>query len=77
MKRTFDNFPKDIRCPICGTNLNKETFLVSKSGANAGNICEAVCVHLDCLLDNTTYFDDLKIIVVHANHKIKPENKIE
>ena len=49
--RTFENFPKDNKCPICGTNDNRECILVGKYGTQEKNICQAIPVHADCLLD--------------------------
>ena len=28
MIRTFENFPDEVKCLICGTNKNEETMLI-------------------------------------------------
>lgn len=49
--RYFDNFPEKKRCPICGTNENKECFLMPIDETTKGNICEAIPVHRNCIGD--------------------------
>ncbi len=46
--RTFEHFPEDIKCPVCGTNDDGQTVLVPIVGTGDGRICEAQCVHLAC-----------------------------
>ena len=49
--RTFKEFPQDnkTKCPICGTNENKECVLIAKSDKIKGNIAEAQLYHLYCI----------------------------
>ena len=49
--KTFKEFPKDgkTKCPICGTNDNKECVLIPIYGTQDGNISEATIYHLDCI----------------------------
>ena len=51
--KTFEHFPEDVLCPICGTNDDIECFLMPIDGTQEGNICQAQPVHLDCM---TRYF---------------------
>lgn len=46
--RTFDTFPKDSKCPVCGTNDDGKTVLVPIVGTEDLNIAEALPVHLSC-----------------------------
>ena len=52
--RSFKHFPDIKTCPICGTNEDKECFLVPIDGTEDGNNCEAQPFHVDCL---TNYAD--------------------
>ena len=61
--RTFDHFPKDIKCKICGTNDDKECILVPIDGTGDKNICEAIPTHVDCLA-KIRYRKDLKIFYI-------------
>ena len=49
--RFFDQFPKDIPCLICGTNVNKTCILVPIDGTDEDGICEAQPIHVACLKD--------------------------
>lgn len=55
--RTFERFPNDSMCPICGTNDDKVCVLVAIAGTQEDNIVEAIPTHLDCI--NLTYYDDI------------------
>ena len=47
--RTFERFPENARCPLCGLNTDSECFLASIDGTQKGNICGAIPVHTECL----------------------------
>lgn len=49
---TFEHFPPDKTCPVCGTNEDGETVLIEIDGTldEAGKLCEAECVHLWCAI---------------------------
>lgn len=47
--RIFKGFNQDGKCPICGTNEDKECVLIPIVGTQEGNISQAEQVHLDCL----------------------------
>ena len=55
--RTFERFPNDSMCPICGTNDDKLCVLVALAGTQHDNIIEAIPTHLDCI--DLTYYDDI------------------
>lgn len=46
--RTFDHFPKDKKCVVCGTNEDDQCVLVMIDGTGDGSISEAEPVHLGC-----------------------------
>lgn len=60
MKRTFKHFSKDKKCPICGTNDDKECFLIPIQGTEEGNLMQAEAFHLDCI--SLMYNKDEKVI---------------
>ena len=49
--KTFEHFPQDsdIRCPICGTNDDRECFLLPIDGTGEGSICEVQPTHVSCV----------------------------
>lgn len=49
--KVFDhpNIENGWKCPICGTNEDKEIVLIGIAGTEEGNIQEAEQFHLDCL----------------------------
>lgn len=47
--RTFNHFPNDTMCPICGKGTDKPCTLIPVDGTGDGRICEAVPVHDDCV----------------------------
>jgi len=49
--RTFEHFPSDKQCPICGTNDDKPCALVAIDGTGDGHIAEAEVFHEECLTD--------------------------
>ena len=58
--RTFKYFPKEDKCPICGTNEDKECFLIPITGTQEGNLAEAKAFHTGCL--ELMYDSEEKII---------------
>ena len=64
--RTFEKFPKDKKCPICGTNAQRESILIPIYGTRKGNISEAICVHENCLQDTLVYYKNEKIIATNT-----------
>ena len=47
--RTFEHFPKNKECPICGSNHDEECVLIAIQGTNDGKISEATPVHSRCI----------------------------
>ena len=61
--RTFEHFPDNTICPICGTNNDKECILISIDGTDKGNSCHAQPVHVECLrTNNFRYNKDVNVI---------------
>mgnify|MGYP001565147141 CR=1 FL=1 len=50
--RTFERFPTDSKCPVCGTNEDTECILLEIDGTldEDKKICEAKPVHLYCAI---------------------------
>ena len=46
--RTFQHFPSDSKCPICGTNDDGKAVLVQIAGTAKDGIEEAKPMHLAC-----------------------------
>lgn len=47
--RTFEHFPEDQVCPVCGTNDDGQTVLVPIAGTDTTkHIFQAQPMHLDC-----------------------------
>ena len=62
--RTFKpNWDNDC-CPVCNTKEDKDVALIRLYGTQDGNICEAVQVHVDCILSQLTYYKDNKIMAL-------------
>jgi transcription elongation factor Elf1 len=59
--RTFEHFPKQITCPVCGTNEDAECVLCLIDGTDKEGICEAQPVHLRCAVAER-YIRDLGIL---------------
>ena len=77
---TFDKFPQDRRCPICGTADERPGVLVTDSDKallddlrHAGR-SEAHPVHLDCLVDNAWYSPRRGLILILAQKETKPKD---
>jgi len=66
---TFEHFPKEAICPICGTNTDKECILIGIDGTQEGNNCQAIPVHLDCILESLMYYKDIHIIGCNTKEK--------
>lgn len=53
--RIFDHFPNAMKCPICGTNEDKQCTLVAIEGTHKDGIVEAQPLHTDCI--ELTYYN--------------------
>lgn len=47
--RTFEHFPEDDTCPVCGSGEDKECVLIEIQGTKQGNVAEAQPVHAECV----------------------------
>jgi hypothetical protein len=47
--RTFDHFPPEATCPICGDSMDGACFLVPVDGTEDDGNEEAVPTHVACL----------------------------
>lgn len=73
--RTFDHFPEDILCPVCGTNDDGQTVLVPIVGTQDGNIAQAAPTHLACAVCDHLSLD-VRVMYRHlADGWIYPPNK--
>ena len=61
--RTFEHFPQEDRCKICGTNEDKEYILVPIYGTSEGNICRKIPVHVDCL-KKIRYMEEAEVFYI-------------
>jgi hypothetical protein len=69
--RTFKEFPKNTKCPICRTSDNKECVLVVIDGTQEGFNAQAQPFHLDCI--ELTWFKELDMIAM----KWKKDDKLK
>ncbi len=69
--RTFKEFPAAAKCLFCGTSDNRECYLLDIDGTDIGGICQAVPVHLDCLLelDKFSYSRETGIVYRSINNQ--------
>ena len=47
--RTFEHFPKERKCGLCGTNKDGRWMLVGVDGTGDGNLEEGIPTHVDCI----------------------------
>ena len=66
MSRTFEHFPKDDVCPICGTNDDNECFLLPIDDTEDGNICQAQPAHVQCMAVNNFRINK-KVGIIYYN----------
>ena len=59
--RTFEHFPADAVCPVCGSQDDSECVLVAVDDTGDGKISEALPVHLACAVAHR-YCPSIKII---------------
>ena len=63
----FDRFPKQVKCPICGTNNDGACVLVGIAYTTEGNICEAQPVHLACITEGLIWYKNDGLMAVSFN----------
>ena len=73
---TFDNFPQDRRCPICGTADERTGVLVTDADEAVDGIARRAAhpVHLDCLVENAWYSPRRGLILILASKEAKPKD---
>ncbi len=64
--RTFQHFPEEMTCPICGTNDDGESVLVEIAGTAEDRIAEAKPMHLACAVARKWY-DEIQTGVIWPN----------
>lgn len=64
--RTFDHFPEQSVCPLCGKNTDDPAVLVEIAGTSDGSICQASPVHLWCLSNPKLYLHDKVVGLIYA-----------
>lgn len=47
--RTFEHFPQESKCPLCGESTDKPCTLIGIDGTSDGSIEKAIPVHVECL----------------------------
>jgi hypothetical protein len=47
--RTFNHFPKQDKCLLCGKNDDKECVLAGVDDTQKGNNEQAIPIHTDCI----------------------------
>lgn len=73
---TFEHFPKDTICPLCGGSDDRECTLVEVCNSNRGTIVAALPTHADCVrrlfgefADRAAYTDDYGVVIVCMRKK--------
>ena len=77
-KRTFEHFPKQDVCLICGTNKDKKGAYVAVAGTQEANSVQLSPVHSDCFKSKITeaiWFKDKDVIAFPAAKADQPEPK--
>jgi len=67
MNRTFEHFPEESSCPLCGTNRDEKCFLVPIDGTQEGKNIEAQPTHVKCItecLDSLRYNKQVRVIYI-------------
>ena len=63
--RTFESFPKELKCPICGTNRDDKCFLIPLDGTAEGDNEQAAPVHTKCMKE-LAYRYNKKNCIIYA-----------
>ena len=64
--KVFDGWPDDEVCPICNTSSQEKCVLAVMDGTGDGNICQAMPVHLGCVVKNLRYSSKINVFYVEA-----------
>ena len=47
--KEFEHFPKEVICPLCGTNKDSPCTLIQTGGTSDGNIIRGIPIHIECI----------------------------
>ena len=64
--RTFEHFPANIKCPLCGDGDDGICVLVGIEGTQDGGNIECLPVHLACLSNPKRYLINREVNVLYA-----------
>lgn len=75
--RIFEQFPQGSGhiCPICGADTNDKTVLVPIHGTEDGHTMQAVPAHLNCILANIRYSEDLGLMGLEAKGAVEIDSE--
>ena len=65
--RTFEHFPTDIKCVLCGKSTDLECCLIPIDDTSNGKIEEAAPVHVVCITDFSKFRFNKKVGVIYMN----------
>lgn len=68
--RTFEHFPQDKRCPLCGCDDDEACTLIGIDGTADDGIEEAMPVHVTCLMNPRFWRANTTVGVIYA--RIQP-----
>ena len=60
--RTFEHFPEQDKCLLCGKNTDKPCILIGVDGTESCGNEEAKAVHVDCMWEHFRYRPDMGVI---------------
>ena len=63
MAKVFEFNPNGAKCPVCNTKAMKDAGLVMIHGTKEGPNVQAIQVHIDCLIDKSTYLPNIDVIM--------------
>ena len=70
---SFKNFPTEKKCPLCGTNEDKECVLAAIVGTQDGFNWEGEPLHSECVVKNL--YIDKEINIVYTRYTPSPAKK--
>jgi hypothetical protein len=59
----FNAIANGDKCPICNTKAMKDACLVPIAGTQNGPNITAIQVHIDCLIDKSSYLSNVDLIM--------------
>lgn len=73
--RTFQHFPKNKVCLMCGSEKDEECTLVEIDGTDKGNICQAIPVHVKCVTKGDLRYNRSYNVFYKIGVSEKPEEE--